>query len=214
MVKLVLSYAAFALAVAACVGKSVPEVSEIQRLKDITVNLLRTSTGVDITKLRMVRRSGQNLQATTNGWATISLYAFGDCSGLGFFSLGFATNVCLVSKPEVNVTASSYYYSCSDGMFPFVHIFSHSDGSWVMQKFNNTNCDLSGLTETNVLNASPPGVCGPYPPPDDDDQNDDNNNNSTRRALQEDDDADSIYNAVYTCSASSSVSLGSNYILN
>lgn len=224
MMKSALPAVIFALAAVACLGKTTYDVKDLQKMKAAAVRDMRQSLGVDISKLRMVHRSGQSLQAATNGWAYLNLYAFGDCTGLGFYTIGIATNVCLVSKPEVNETTSSFFYTCNDGtsvdmcfaswFLNYFELFCEIFFSdmWTIQEYNNTNCEATGLADTNYLNVSAPGVCGAYPPValgDDDD----NNANNTRRALQEDDDSLNIYNATYSCSAASTVDFGSNYIL-
>eukprot|EP01031_Cornospumella_fuschlensis_P027553 gene27553-33279_t len=189
----------FALAVTICLGKlaSKDKLTEAKRMKQEAVQQMRKSMGgVDVTQLRMVRRSGQNLQASTNGWAYLNMYAFDDCSApQGFYTLGIATDVCLMSRPEVDVPASSYYYSCNDDV-------------WTMQQFANANCDASGLANTTYLNVSSPGVCGVYPPPMIGGSDDDGNSTTV-----DDDGMSSIYNAVYSCSASNSLNLTSNYVL-
>lgn len=118
----------FTLVAVVCQGKPTKEVAEVQKMKASVVRQLRKSTGVDVTKLKMVHRSGQNLQAATNGWAYINVYAFDDCSAAqGFYTVGIATNVCLMSRPEYNMSARSYYYTCNDGkntsFSPFILVF-------------------------------------------------------------------------------------------
>eukprot|EP01031_Cornospumella_fuschlensis_P026744 gene26744-32315_t len=184
-------------ALSGCLGnRSKWEVSEgQQKIKEAALlQMRRQSFGVDIAQLRRVHRTGQNLQATTSGWAYLGMYAFGDCTGVGFYTVGLATNVCLTSRPEENTTAQSFYYTCNDD-------------AWTLQLYNNTNCDISGLVSVSNLNVSAPGVCGVYPPPNDDDDDildiDDDSVNSTT----------SIYNALYSCIPGSTVNLYSNYVL-
>eukprot|EP01031_Cornospumella_fuschlensis_P025693 gene25693-31028_t len=182
-------------ALSCCLGnRSKWEVSEgQQKIKEAALlQMRRQSFGVDITQLRRVHRAGQNLQATSSGWAYLSMYAFGDCTGVGFYTMGLATNVCLTSRPEENTTAQSFYYTCNDD-------------AWTVQLYNNTNCDISGLVSISNLNVSAPGVCGVYPPPNDDDDDildiDDDYVNSTT----------SIYNALYSCIPGNTVNLGQYY---
>lgn len=85
-----------------------------------------------------------------------------------------------------------------------------SSDVWTMQEYNNTNCDTSGLADTSYLNVTAPGVCGVYPPPVIGGSDDDGNS-----TMADDDDGfnSDMYNAVYNCSAASSLNLGNNFVL-
>ncbi|RYH04759.1 hypothetical protein EON65_46600 [archaeon] len=61
--------------------------------------------------------------------------------------------------------------------------------------YANSNCNPDGFQQTNLINVTAPGVCGPYPP-------------STPV-----DDVENIYNGIYTCTTSQSLDLGSNYVM-
>eukprot|EP01031_Cornospumella_fuschlensis_P027552 gene27552-33278_t len=177
------------LAALASLGRA-DDIYDLQRAKDAAVRQLSQSLGVDISQLRMVRRSGQNLQAT-NGWAYFNVYGSDDCSApQGPFTVGIVTDVCLLSKP-VNGTAYSYYYTCNNEF-------------WTRQEFNNTNCDASGLSTTTNLNVTGDSVCGVFPPPIVGEDDDGGHGGNTTQ----------IYYAAYNCSAASTVHLGNNYILN
>lgn len=128
--KIIFSVAALTVGIALCQGKVTKKVAEMQKMKNAAVRMLRRTTGVDVTKLKVVRRSGQNLQATTNGWAYFNLYAFDDCSApQGFTTVGIATDVCLMSEPQFNVSARSYYYTCNDGKNSYIN--SYLFFSWI-----------------------------------------------------------------------------------
>lgn len=184
-------------------GKQQPTLKDLQGAKDSMLDQLHTVMGADVTKLRVVPSKDQKLQAV-GGWAYAGLY-YEDCGDEddAFFSIGFATDVCLSSAVTNGKPPRSFVYSCSDGkdflLSPLLcthsALFTLELDSWSEAIYNNYNCDPAGFLNTTIFNVTTSG-CGPYPP------------------MPVDDDSLSVYVARYYCAAGPTVDLESDYVMN